>query len=309
MADSISTRLYEPEMIGDVAGLFAAEYGRPQLAEAARLTAVFESSAQQRAVRVVALRSKAIVGFQSYLDWPVRIAGSLSETTPTFQSGNSIVSSDARGEGIFGKLLRFDCDELAKSTKIGFPVAASFPGFIRAGWTNPFDLTWWALPSLKPIAHNRQAESYGTPQGILSFEGSEHFRAWRRDCRLGMPNSIDLPINGGSGYAEVRIEHRTIPYIRKSIRVGVVGAIRADSTGATTNSSGLEEAVRFLRAQKTAMVTIAVNSLSREQANICRSVGFKETGRRIRFIAKDYGHLLGLGWDRWNVFRGDIDTW
>lgn len=98
-------------------------------------------------VSVVAVHAGRVVGFNTWNPWIVHAP---QGPVVAYQSGASAVAESMRGQGIFGKLLRFGEDEARRrdiAVLFGFPNPASLPGFLKAAWEERGRLRLYASPA------------------------------------------------------------------------------------------------------------------------------------------------------------------
>lgn len=322
--DEIRIGFYEDWMFDQVIDMKVAQYGQPREREVAQFRAFYEAPFQRpHGIRLVALDGEVVCGFQSYFYWPYHYAG---RRLRSFQSGNSLVSEAYRGRRIFARLLNFlaeteerpDIDFL-----MGFPVEMSYGSFIRNGWDNPFDLSWFVRPihpfsvvsAHRPAASDWRFETepeaveevYPPTQFVLS-RGAD-FVDWR------------------TSYAEVAIEYlyfhhrqdgKTVRFTLKANRRGrinelVVGEVARESDDPALLAGALAALVKATRGHSfVTLLSIAINAGSDDPALLkgLRRRGFFKIKKTVPFIVKPLGDLEGvLDPSRWRVFRGDIDTW
>src|SRR5688572_29539213 len=123
---------FEPAMKSQVVSLFEKEYNTPP----GYFTKLFDlfymhPFQQNKCLMAAALVGDQVVGFQSFFFWPY-IRNNI--TYNTFQSGNSLIHPQFRGQGIFNKMLLFVSSETRFKQVdflVGFPVGASFKNFIK----------------------------------------------------------------------------------------------------------------------------------------------------------------------------------
>ena len=136
-------------------------------------------------IRMVGELDGRIVGFNQWLAW--ELPGLALGTV--YQSGASAVHPDARGLGLFGKLLTAGeavASELQVGCFIGFPNPASTPAFLKHGWEIVTSLSLQvALAPGTAIA----PLSDGLPDTV------EAFPRWRYG--LGGVSSVQLRAGGG----------------------------------------------------------------------------------------------------------------
>jgi GNAT superfamily N-acetyltransferase len=103
--DGIRIRHYDDWMLPQVIDLFVAEYASDREEEKRAFLEFYEHPFQRaHGIRLVALDSERVCGFQSFFYWPYMYRG---RELRTFQSGRSLISPDYRGRRIFARLLNF----------------------------------------------------------------------------------------------------------------------------------------------------------------------------------------------------------
>jgi GNAT superfamily N-acetyltransferase len=313
---------YDDWMLPQVIEMFSAEYTRDPESEQRAFLDFYEHPFQrQHGIRLVALDGRRVCGFQSFFSWPYIYQG---RQLDTFQSGRSLVSPDYRGRGIFARLLDFlwesgerpDIDFL-----MGFPVKMSYGSFIRNGWVNPVDLTWYARPihpltTLLPKAadatfeFDRDAETVVAYYSQDCFTLSKHpeFAAWRRTIRTGKNYYyFHYRHKGGT----IRFELK--PNRRGRINELIIGDIVRDSGDPELLRTGIRRLVHAAKRHRfVTALTTAINAQSMDstlRASLQRA-GFVPMRRRIYFIVKQISQMPEIEDPRnWWLLRGDIDTW
>ena len=144
MTDTVF-REYEP---GDRAGVLAL-LGKvfPDAVSEEAFRWRFEENPLGAPVRVVAVHDGTVVGFNSWMPWPIELDG---KPVRAVQSGESAVDPAMQGRGIFGKLIRLGA-EVARAGGAdlftGFPNRNSRGSLERAGWLLVSTLEWWVRPT------------------------------------------------------------------------------------------------------------------------------------------------------------------
>lgn len=323
-SDEIRIAFYEDSMFDQVVDLMVTQYGRPREKEAAAFRAFYEAPFQQpHGIRLVALDGDIVCGFQSYFYWPYTHEGVMLRT---FQSGNSLVSPDYRGRQIFARLLNFlgeteDRPEI--DFLMGFPVEMSYGSFLRNGWSNPLDLSWYVRP-VRPLSILRGARPTAgdwrfdtTPDALdavypeAQFALAKHlpFQEWRAryDEDREPHYYFHHRANGGT------IQFALKPNQRGRATELIVGDVIRDSMDPELLASGVRELIRATRRHRfVTMLSVALNAESRDQsvAHAFRRRGFLKIRKKIYFIVKTLdGRKDVLDPTRWHLMRSDIDTW
>jgi len=290
----------DPEHFPHIAQLFSAEYGRS--------TSVFMETVvpyieETDSVALVAVDSSRVLGFQAYLDWPVTLNG---VAIPARQSGLSIVAPEARGRGVFGSLLRWSSPSIERQLLFGFPVAASFPSFVSAGWTEPFSLSWhvrvmrrWPRSRRSSLIPGSASAEAPLGRLLLNSSTQTHRDSLWRD--RGQPFLLATP----SAEAEIRLRKHQLGLVE-----AIIGSLRTVDSGSAALARVLEDVTEHIsRHTPAAFVSIASNPLSREWQSALSTAGFRAISRTIHFVTRNFDARDLPPWDKWWVFRGDIDTW
>ncbi|MCA9859548.1 MAG: hypothetical protein KC438_07495 [Thermomicrobiales bacterium] len=314
---------YEPWMKDQIVQLFSDEYGTDLADESAFFDRFYDHDFQRsRAIRLVAIEGRSVAGFQSVFYWPYRHG---AHVYSSYQSGRSLVSPLHRGKGIFGRLLdhldanreRYGCEFL-----MGFPVDASYGSFLRNGWVNPLDLSWFVRP-LSPLALVTQPQmlelgrefiDQPRPVGFVDRPGAielaedPDFVSWRRQFLVKTTYRF---FHYEEGDEAVRFD--CLPNRRGRVSELIIGGIRRS----TDSPDLLKRAFKALlhearRSGAFAVASIAVNErcVTDPLLGIVRRCGFMKIRRKIHFITKNYArHPIVDDPSKWILFRSDIDTW
>jgi len=278
----------------------------------------FHPFQKDKSILIVALDGDTVAGFQSFFYWPYNFAG---KTFNSFQSGNSLVHPNYRGKGIFQKMLAF-IDKENKTIGIdllmGFPVEASLRNFIKDGWKNIFDLTWY-LKIGNPLAFFdadlgkkpnfskglNYLPNFTEDKFKLNTDGS--FAAWRNNY-LGADTYFSFTYKTDN---ETIIFHLKKNKRKKVLNELIIGNVLLSSGKANVF---LKDALKELLSKVKMdfhFISIAINEsgdhLLKQDLEI---LNFKRTNKSVYFIVKpfsDNGHMLEPA--NWCVYRADIDTW
>jgi GNAT superfamily N-acetyltransferase len=307
-------------MQSQVAGMFSAQYGVDP-GHFSRLMNDFYDHPYQKdkCIRVVALDGKKVIGFQSFFYWPYTFNG---KTFNSYQSGNSLVHPDARGKGIFQKLLGH-IDEHKEQMQIdflmGFPVEESRKSFLRNNWENILDLRWY----VKPV--NPFSILFGEEERRLS----DHFDEKYPEAVEYLPGQFRLSSDPGfcswrKAYSGKRYyhvyeqgDHRAVFSLkfnrrRSFLRELIIGDIRSSSYEASFIREALRDLLRATRKSKCiTLLTLALNERSRSHVHIrLKENGFRPVSKSIYFIVKPFAMGMEiLEPANWCIYRSDIDTW
>lgn len=322
--DGLRIGYYDDWMFDQVIDMIVEQYGRDRDAEAELFRRFYEAPFQRDdGIRLVALDGDRVCGFQSYFYWPYMFAG---QRLRSFQSGNSLVSADYRGRRIFSRLLNF-LEELEDHPQIdllmGFPVQMSYGSFIRNGWDNPLDLSWYVRP-VHPLSalggrelgpgdwnFDREPESVEVvyPAGTFALSKEEDFSQWRRS--YPSLNAEHLYFHHGEGDKTIRFTLK--PNRRGRVQELIIGDIVRNSEDPALLVNGVRELVRAARGQR-GLTALSV-ALNRKSADAKLERTFKRRGffrirNEIYFIVKPVKQMAeAVDPARWQLFRSDIDTW
>ena len=324
---SIDVRSYDDAMRDEVVALFVAQYGLDREAQAGLFASFYDDPFQRAdSIRIVALDRGRVCGFQSFFRWPYERDGRLLRT---FQSGNSLVAPTHRGQGIFGRLLRF-VDESAEAIVrdadflMGFPVAESFGSFLRAGWQNPCDLAWMVRP-IHPLSiwrgsptapvwefapdETRVASVVRPDQFRLA--GDPAFLDWRRRV---FGNTPHFAFEYAAGGDVVRLSLRPQPRGRATELI--IGDIRCTAAPAAASTAlvaeGLDAFLKVARRHRhLTFVSMALNPHSADDTvrRALRGHFFLPVRRRIHFIVRPIRRPDCADATQWTLYRSDVDTW
>lgn len=279
----------------------------------------YNNAFQEKAIKIVALDNNKVIGFQSFFYWPYLLNG---KRVNSYQSGNSIVSNNYRGKGIFQKMLNFIYENptnIPIDFFIGFPVEASYKSFIKSKWDNPFNLVW-SVKLNNPLSIlfsiNKQRllndfESCQTPNlssnncGFKLYDDS-NFIKWRESYYKTEHYFFTYNLNGDTCQIGFKINIR-----RKYFKELIIGQINSNNY----NESFIEIAlIEFLKKIKKisfiSFISIAYNPNEIVINNLVKKLKFKLTNKKIYFIIKDFSKISEIKKkSSWSIFRGDIDTW
>lgn len=311
---------YENWMKPEVIDMFNAQYNY-QNGEFEKLFDNFYESEFQKdkCIRIVALDDKKVVGFQSFFYWPYTFN---KKVYNVFQSGNSIVHSEYRGKGIFGKLLKFidnHKEELNIDFLIGFPVEQSYNSFIRKGWKNPFNLIWKVktlnplsliLP-FKPKALSKQlnGEPFDFEQttDIVAIQDSSAFTNYR--TRFATGYFFNHKFTSGNDHVHFQLKVN----IRKSvIKELIIGQIHFSSGNKDLLNQAFKDLLKRAKKSKAiSMVSFAFPDNCSIYDDALNNNGFKSINKKIYFITDgtplEIEEQIKNG--KFTAHRADIDTW
>ncbi|MBL0314348.1 MAG: hypothetical protein IPP69_00730 [Flavobacteriales bacterium] len=310
---------YEDWMRPQVIELFNMEYGIP-IDEFDKLFGDFYEHPFQRehCIRIVSVDGQKVAGFQSFFYWPVVVDGRLIRS---YQSGNSLVHPDFRGQRLFARMLNyihepesgFNCELL-----IGFPVEASYNSFIRNGWKNPFNLQWFIKP-LNPVRSllsnpeqqlgknwgARSTADFKCDQKITAVAQQAAFDDYRFKYEKGDFFRFQFEENGRTAFFELKAQRR-----KKVIRELIIGKFLSSHLDAAFITKAFNELIRAVRKSSNfTLISCAINPDSKELKMAMDELGFRQIDRKIYFIAKGPVADEIKDWSNWWIYRSDIDTW
>lgn len=319
----IRIQFYEEWMKDQIVALFVQQYGVQHDEFSTFFANFYEHSFQKpKTIRIAAVSGEQVVGFQSFFYWPYKDE---KRTYNSFQSGNSLVHPDFRGQGMFQRMLNFVYEnekQLGLDFFVGFPVEASIRSFRKNGWNNLLDLKWYVkpvnivAPALILIQKgqaridkifSKEDQFQGTDaQAGLRVANSHDFKSWRRAYETQKKN-YHLYADGQN---TVQFE------LKFSTRKKVLGELVVGDICTTTNDPVvIKKAVKSLlkAARKTRVVTFVSCALNDKNGSPVTQVVqnlFKPMNKEIYFITRNFceeQHLDDAG--NWVLYRSDIDTW
>lgn len=310
---------YEDWMRPQVVALFNLEYGTPIEEFDALFGSFYEHPFQrENGIRIVAVEGDKVAGFQSFFYWPVVKEGKLLKS---YQSGNSLVHPEFRGQRLFARMLNFihepdsgfDCELL-----IGFPVEASYNSFIRNKWSNPFNLQWYVKPlnpffslisnpegQLKKHFAHRPESDFSADMRITCVKQSAAFDQYRFNYEKGDFYRFVWKENGREAFFEMKAQRR-----KKVIKELVIGKFLTTHQNDDFIRKAFAALIREVnRTANFTMISFAFNPLVTTLVNAMDANGFRKIDKRIYFIAKGPIAESVADWSNWWIFRSDIDTW
>jgi len=314
--------LYESWMEAQVIDLFVNQYKADREEFTHSFNLFYDSPFQkEKSIRVVALDGEKVVGLQAFFYWPYSRDGI---SYNSYQSGNSIVHPDYRGQGIFSKLLKY-IDEISGEFNIdflvGFPVEASKNSFLRKGWSNLFDLEWFVKPisilsllkryklnACKYLDNKSKFLDVRGDEGHYSLTESKEFLEWRHNySEVENYFTRVFEQNGEIVEFECKIQIR-----KKYIKELVIGRIRTNSQDVQFITQSLKDFIKLLRKERLATILSIANN-SENNTVVTKSINnlnFKKISKKIYFIVKPFSESLNvLDRKNWELYRSDIDTW
>ena len=310
---------YEDWMRPQVVSLFNLEYGTPMEEFDLLFGSFYEHPFQkENGIRIVAVDGEKVAGFQSFFYWPVVHDGKILRA---YQSGNSLVHPEFRGQRLFARMLNFihepesgfDCELL-----IGFPVEASYNSFIRNKWLNPFNLQWFVKPlnplyslvsnpekQLKAVLNQRPPMDYTADIGITHVVQSAGFDQYRFNYEKGDFYRYHWEENGMKAFFEMKAQRR-----KKVIKELVIGKFLTTNQDKDFIHGAFTALIKEVkRSSSFTIISCAINPNVLPLMNAMNNIGFKKIDRSIYFIAKGPMAEKIVDWSNWWIFRSDIDTW
>lgn len=324
----IVIRPFEPWMIDQIAELDVAEYGGDvedkKVRYKHRLCSPY--SAKYPPITLVGLSNKKVIATQLYFYWPYKKG---NKTYRVFQSGDSQVHHDFRGQGLFRKLLSMG-STIGYQEKvdffIGFPSPMSYGAFIKEGWIDIGNLRWWTkvLRPTKLAKQKRRKESYlqGNSQHIpvrvkdifqdsdclskrFHMENSHDFLEWRYNQNSGKEYSR-YEYNEGS-VKMVFVYRVSVEHGFREILVGEIHFNVSDCVLFSKALSGFCGAIKKYVDITAISFALLSPSLSMIKGLIWN--GFVPHKKAVPFIVKTISTMTPNNKNAWEISRGDIDTW
>lgn len=308
---------YEPWMKEQVFDLFLKQYPEQINTFPRFFENLYDSQFYKNdSIRVVALIDKTVIGFQSFFKWPYYYKG---KEFNSFQSGNSLVSPDHRGKGIFQKLLSH-IYEIASNQNvdflIGFPVSMSLPSFKKNGWTHLMDLQWQMkiihpIPMLKKADFRNKKISAVIPpelntihqKDVICLTNNTDWLKWKASLSPSTKYYYMAPY--GTIF-QLKINRR-LQYFNEVI----IGDISTHNSAKITED--MKSLVKIVRNEMNCnFLSLAQNENSNLSSILdSKSIGFKKVNKQIHFIVKPISTVQDEIMDvrNWQIFRGDLDTW
>ncbi len=308
---------YEPWMKEQVFDLFLKQYPEQINTFPRFFENLYDSQFYKNdSIRVVALIDKTVIGFQSFFKWPFYYKG---KEFNSFQSGNSLVSPDHRGKGIFQKLLSH-IYEIASNQNvdflIGFPVSMSLPSFKKNGWTHLLDLQWQMkiihpIPMLKKADfRNKEISTVIPPElatihqkDVICLTNNTDWLKWKASLSPSTKYYYMAPY--GTIF-QLKINRR-LQYFNEVI----IGDIRTHNSAKITED--MKSLVKIVRNEMNCnFLSLAQNENSNLSSILdSKSIGFKMVNKQIHFIVRPISTVQDEIMDvrNWQIFRGDLDTW
>lgn len=321
---NLQVQLYEDWMKEMVSQLFIQEY-KMELNAFVRLFENFYEHPYQskKSIRIVALDGKQVVGFQSFFYWPYEHNG---KTINAYQSGNSLVHPEYRGQGIFQRLLHHIDEyheQLQVDCLVGFPIDVSVGSLLRNGWKNIFNLNWRIrICNNLSVLRKFNPEKFANAMGSKSEHQSKPFTPFSKE-KVKLNLTVDF-IKWRSNYSNPA-QYFTYSFIqgngniifllkinfrKRFIKELIIGNIIVEDEEALSNA--IEALCRAVsNSGQISIISIGYNVSCNASLNAALERNkFKKIKNEIFFCVKPFNHVDTLMKpENWEVYRGDIDTW
>ncbi len=319
---AITIRFYEPQMKQQVTALFSRQYGVAEQTFSKLLDHFYDHPYQQnKSIRIVAVDADKVVGFQSFFYWPYTFQ---KRDVNVFQSGNSLVHPDYRGQKIFARLLEFldqHRAELRIDILIGFPIVASKNSLLRNNWKHLLDLQWYvcrgsALSMFTSEEKQLNSCFSSAPISQLTDDSANYIRLssdpqflkWRSDYSTDQPYRY-FQYESASGVTEFTLK---VSRRKRIIRELIIGDIKSTTYSNEHISAALRKLVADVRKYRTStIISFASNpNNTRINRDVLKSAGFNPIERTVFFCTKNFSAPKEFEQaDMWTLYRSDIDTW
>jgi hypothetical protein len=324
MQDNIKITFYEPWMDSQIIELFCRQYGN-STEQFTQFFSDFYNHPYQKneSIRLVAVSDKTVAGFASFCKWPYVVAG---KKVRSFQCGNVIISEDFRGKGLYNRMLNYlngQHEQLNIDLIIGFPIREIVKLYLKSGWANPFNLSWYVKPVnvfslLVPLNKKRMeslfsttpAHSINNPGSKTELEKTEEFYKWHKAYNA-IFDYYYFKVEKGTEFAEFALK---LNIRKKVIKELIIGEVITNSNDAAFVTDAFKQLRK--RAFKTGFVTIlsvAINDLNKDSVVLkaIQNLGYKKIEKDIKFIYKNFtaDEAVVSKPENWILYRRDLDTW
>jgi hypothetical protein len=309
-------------MKSQVMAMFGRQYGIGESEFSVLLDQFYDHPYQKdKSIRIAALDGTKVVGFQSFFYWPYMLR---NQEIKAFQSGNSLVHHEYRGQQIFARLLEYldvHREEFGIQLLVGFPINASLNSLLRNGWKNIVDLQWQVCRgSLLSVLGNEQnglKKCFSTgPSGhfrdhaeqFVRLSTDEAFAGWRRNYSAHQPYYYFTHEAGGETTEFTLKASRR----KRVIRELIIGDVRTTTFEKDHMADAFKRLVTVVRQHHAATIISFASNLQNhafDQSMMARC-GFNTISRKIFFCIKNFSapeEVLQPG--SWMLYRSDIDTW
>ncbi len=314
---------YEDWMKPQVAEMFSLQYNVPVNEFSALMDNFYDHPYQEKkCIRIVAVESGKVIGFQSFFYWPYFYKGKINHS---FQSGNSLVNPSYRGKGIFQQLLNYlgeHREQFGIDFLIGFPILASRNSLLRNGWKNILDLEWFittSSPLFSFLGHEKKKLSrHFSKEATLSIRenANEWFRLsddkefleWRK-CYSASQEYFYHVYSENGKFAEFTLKpSRRKKYIRELI----IGNVRTENSDAAFMKNAFRDLKKSVKKSgAAAFLSFACNPKAKYISDeLLSAVSFRKIDKKIFFAVKLFSeNHPAEDAANWILFRSDIDTW
>jgi len=317
----IDIHLFEPWMNDQIIQIFSNQYDQPFDVIYEVMRNIYEHPFQkEKAIRIVALDGKKVVGFQSYLFWPFFFNGKMLHS---YQAVRALVSEDYRGQGIFGRLL--DYLEIVRQGKridllTGYPIQVSINSLLRNKWSNILNLKWF-VKIISPISVLKNLEVSNITlekkanQNFPNFYKKGFFQSINMDFLSWQKHYVDKQLYFYFCYnqANKSVEFDLKINFRGRIKELIIGGIKSNSEDPKILIRAFLELTKAVKNQKAfTILSIAVNEKNRD-TTILKAIiksGFKKIRKEIFFCVKDFEvGKAAYQPENWYLYKNCIDTW
>lgn len=324
MKDNIKITLYEPWMADQVINLFCRQYGNTT-EQFSEFFAQFYNHTYQKdkSIRIVAIEGSTVAGFVSLCRWPYSISG---KEYNTFQCGNVIISEDFRGKGLYNNMLNF-IDENHQSFGIdliiGFPIKEILKLYLKGGWKNPFNLSWYVkminiFSIIVPVNKNRINKLYSSqpkfpvnkPTDKTELIKTNSFVEWHKAYNVTF-NYFYFTVEDQNKYIEFSLKINIRKKIIKELIIGDIVTNSNDPEFIKLAFKKLHQAA--FKTGYVSIISIAINDTNRDSQILKEIIqkNYKKIEKDIKFIYKNFtiNEELVSKPESWLLYRRDLDTW
>ncbi len=321
MSQEVGIQYYEEWMRPQVLTMFREEYGVDEKSFENFFNHLYEHHFQkEKCIRIAAIEGDKVAGFQSFFYWPYTFNG---RTYYSLQSGNTLVHKDYRGKGLFQKLINyaFEKKEISADFMMGFPVQASFKGFIKNKWLNVLNLKWYVrvmnpIAIVFPIGLNKRFSEKFEPaenksERLKLSEGND-FISWKHKLKGSNHKYYFYTAEVNEG-KKITFELRT-QVRKKIIKELIIGKIYFEQGTEQYLETGLKKLLHDVRKSlSVTMISIAINEDCKlpDYVKVLKKTRFRKIENEIHFIVRPLKtdiESITNAW-LWDLGRADIDTW
>jgi len=322
MQKDIKIALYESWMRNQVIRMICRQYGREEAQQGKLMEDFYEHPYQrEKSLRIVAIDGNKVVGFQSFFYWPYLLDG---KHIRTYQSGNTIVDPDYRGQRIFQRTLEY-MDMIREDKQIdfltGFPIMASYNSMVNNKWVNILNLKWY-FKVISPFSVLRKydfaklsLDVTAKPMAGISIQKGftlnydSEFEIWRKYYNSGENHYFYF--HYVDGRHQVRFDLKV--NLRGKLKELIVGRVQRNCDNLDFLTAALKTMISKVREQHAfTFLSVALNDrfYKNDILQVFTRVGFKRLNKQIFFLVKDYtvGEQVFQP-ELWELYRSDVDTW